>query len=223
MRKAYWIAFLLLYLKGLPLNAQLSDQRRESTRDGLPTHHSVLFGGGLMLPCVEANRNDFFNINGNRAGYNLAAEGRYYLTPFFGLGLQYDYLNATRLPDKMHVHFVRPTCIIRFLMDEGNRSLYLSAGIGYMNYQERLYERRDQIGEVFRKDYCGISFGLGYEFRIAQGFSGVFKIDVLTADWVANPDARLFNPDDYDDGVNHSWFKNNITFFNLGFALQIGR
>ncbi len=53
--------------------------------------------------------------------------------------------------------------------------------------------------------------------------SGVLRLDMLTADWVANPDARLFNTDDYDDGIDHSWFKNNITFFNLGFALQFGR
>ena len=33
-----------------------------------------------------------------------------------------------------------------------------------------------------------------------------------------NPDKRLFNPDGYDDGVNHHWFKNDIIFFNLGFA-----
>ena len=26
-----------------------------------------------------------------------------------------------------------------------------------------------------------------------------------------------------NNGVDHSWFKNNITFFNLGFALQFGR
>jgi hypothetical protein len=52
--------------------------------------------------------------------------------------------------------------------------------------------------------------------------SGVLRLDMLTADWVANPDARLFNTDDYDDGIDHSWFKNNITFFNLGFALQLG-
>lgn len=51
----------------------------------------------------------------------------------------------------------------------------------------------------------------------------MIRCDFLTADWFANPDARLYNTDGYDDGVDHSWFKNNITFFNLGFSLQFGR
>ena len=51
----------------------------------------------------------------------------------------------------------------------------------------------------------------------------MIRCDFLTADWFANPDARLYNTDGYDDGVDHSWFKNNITFLNLGFALQFGR
>lgn len=68
-----------------------------------------------------------------------------------------------------------------------------------------------------------ITFAAGYEFRISRKLSGMIRCDFLTADWFANPDARLYNTDGYDDGVDHSWFKNNITFFNLGFALQFGR
>lgn len=206
----------------------LSAQNFRATENGnnskeLPTHYSFLAGGGWMFPAVKANKNDFFNANGNRTGYHLTAEGRYYPTPFVGLGLQYDYLNAVRLPDKMHVHFIHPTALIRYLMDESTKSLYLSIGIGYLNYQERVYGPAGRNGQVFSKSYCGISFGVGYEFLIAKNLSGVFKIDIPTTDWVANPDARLSNTDGYDDGVNHSWFKNNITFFNLGFALQFGQ
>ena len=121
-------------------------------QDLLPQEFSVSLGGGLTLPYVDGNRNDFFNKNGNRAGYNLTTEG--------------------------------------FLFNRG---------------------------------YCGLSIGMGYEFYISKKISGVFRADILTADWFANPDARLYNPDDYDDGIDHSWFKNNITFFNIGFAIQFGR
>ena len=40
-------------------------------QDLLPQEFSVSLGGGLTLPYVDGNRNDFFNKNGNRAGYNL--------------------------------------------------------------------------------------------------------------------------------------------------------
>ena len=101
--------------------------------------------------------------------------------------------------------------------------LFLWFGIGYMNYQERTYKRGERNGHLFHKGYCGITFAAGYEFRISRKLSGMIRCDFLTADWFANPDARLYNTDGYDDGVDHSWFKNNITFFNLGFALQFGR
>lgn len=218
------IIITIICLSSSTLNAQgFRTTQKENNVKELPTHYSFLVGGGLMLPLVRANKNDFFNANGNRTGYNLNAEGRYYLTPFIGLGLQYDYLNAVRLPDKMHVHFIHPTALVRYLMDENTRSLYLSIGIGYLNYQERVYGPAGRNGQVFSKSYCGISFGLGYEFPIAKNISGVFKIDIPTTDWVANPNARLYNPNNYDDGESHTWFKNNITFFNLGFALQFGQ
>ena len=54
----------------------------------LPQNYSIIFGGGVSLPHVEGNRNDFFSRNGNRVGYDLMAEGRYYITPLFAVGLQ---------------------------------------------------------------------------------------------------------------------------------------
>ena len=161
-------------------------------QDNLPQNFSISLGGGVTLPRVEGNRNDFFSKNGDRAGYNLMTEGRYYFMPNFALGLQYDYLRVARLPDKMHLHYIHPNITYRYLWSEGNQGAFLS-------------------------------FGMGYEFYITKKLSGVFRADILTADWFANPDARLSNPYDYDDGIDHSWFKNNVTFFNLGFAIQFGR
>lgn len=189
----------------------------------LPQEYSVIIGGGISLPHVEGNRNDFFSKNGNRTGYDLMTEGRYYFTPQFALGLQYDYLRMARLPDKAHLHYIRPNITLRQLWSNGNQGVFLSFGIGYMNYQERTYKRGERSGHRFQRGYCGISLGVGYEFRITRKLSGMFRADMLTADWFANPDARLYNTDGYDDGVDHSWFKNNITFFNLGFALQFGK
>ena len=128
-----------------------------------------------------------------------------------------------RLPDKMHLHYIHPNITYRYLWSEGNQGAFLSFGIGYMNYQERTYQRGERNGISFQRGYCGLSFGMGYEFYITKKLSGVFRADILTADWFANPDARLSNPYDYDDGIDHSWFKNNVTFFNLGFAIQFGR
>ena len=49
----------------------------------LPQNYSIILGGGVSLPHVEGNRNDFFSKNGNRVGYDLMTEGRYYITPLF--------------------------------------------------------------------------------------------------------------------------------------------
>lgn len=133
-------------------------------------------------------------------------EGRYYFMPNFALGLQYDYLRVARLPDKMHLHYIHPNITYRYLWSEGNQGAFLSFGIGYMNYQERTYQRGERNGISFQRGYCGLSFGMGYEFYITKKLSGVFRADILTADWL-QPDARLSNPYDYDDGIDHSWFK----------------
>ena len=80
--------FLLLCLSLLPIGATGLLAQSEC----LPQNYSIIFGGGVSLPHVEGNRNDFFSKNGNRVGYDLMTEGRYYITPLFAAGLQYDYL-----------------------------------------------------------------------------------------------------------------------------------
>lgn len=214
------LIILFLFFLGAGGTGQLKAQS-----ECLPQQYSFIVGGGVMLPVVEGNKNDFFNKNGNRVGYDLMAEGRYYLTPTFAVGGQYDYLRAAHLPDKVHVHFIRPEVLLRGLWSNGNQGAFFSLGIGYMDYQERTYTRGNRIGNMFQRGYCGISFAAGYEFRISRKVSGMLRADMLTADWFVNPDARLYNPhgDNYDDGVSHSWFKSHITFFNIGFALQFGR
>ena len=90
-------------------------------QDRLPQDFSISLGGGLTLPYVDGNRNDFFNKNGNRAGYNLTTEGRYYFMPNFALGLQYDYLRIAHSPDKMHLHYIHPNITYRYLWSNGNQ------------------------------------------------------------------------------------------------------
>lgn len=189
----------------------------------LPQDFSIAIGGGLAVPSVDGNKNDFFSKHGNRLGYDLMLDTRYYLTPDVSLGVQYDYVRTAKKPDKMHVHFIRPTITLRHLWSNDKQGAFLSLGIGYMDYRERTYEGRNNDELFFQKGYCALSLALGYEFAISKNLSGVLRADVLTADWFANPDARLFNPDGYDDGIDHHWFKNNITFLNIGFAIQIGK
>lgn len=214
MKRFIILLFILLGCNGARLYAQ---------SEGLPQAYGIVLGGGLAIPHVEGNRNDFFNNNGNRLGYNLMTEGRYYFAPQFALGLQYSYLRTAHLPDKMHMHYVCPEIIFRPLFNNGRQGAFLSLGIGYMDYQERTYQRGSKNGHSYQKGYCGLSFGVGYEFSIAGKLSGMLRADVQTADWFVNPDGRLFNPDGYDDGRNHNWFKNNISFINIGFAIQIGQ
>lgn len=90
-------------------------------QDYLPQIYSISLGGGVSVPHVEGNLNDFFAKNGDRAGYDLMLEGRYYFTPSFASGIQYDYLRMARLPDKMHLHFIRPNITYRYLWSNGNQ------------------------------------------------------------------------------------------------------
>lgn len=115
--------FLLLCLSLLPIGATGLLAQSEC----LPQNYSIIFGGGVSLPHVEGNRNDFFSKNGNRVGYDLMTEGRYYITPLFAAGLQYDYLRMARLPDKAHLHCIRPNITYRPLWSNGNQGLFLSA------------------------------------------------------------------------------------------------
>ena len=71
--------FLLLCLSLLTIGATGLLAQSEC----LPQNYSITFGGGVSLPHVEGNRNDFFSKNGNRVGYALMTDGRYYITPLF--------------------------------------------------------------------------------------------------------------------------------------------
>lgn len=124
-------------------------------QDYLPQTFSVAVAGGLTLPHVEGNCNDFFSKNGDHAGYDLMLEGRYYFTPNFALGVQYDYLRIADLPDKMHLHYARPTITFRHLWSNGNQGAFLLFGIGYMNYQERTYQQGNRYGHLFKEDIAG--------------------------------------------------------------------
>ena len=77
--------FLLLCLSLLPIGATGLLAQSEC----LPQNYSIIFGGGVSLPHVEGNRNDFFSKNGNRVGYDLmkkaATTSRPYLPQDFNM------------------------------------------------------------------------------------------------------------------------------------------
>ena len=79
---------------------------------------------------------------------SLTTEGRYYFMPNFALGLQYDYLRIAHSPDKMHLHYIHPNITYRYLWSNGNQGVFLSFGIGYMNYEERTYQRNTKIEDI---------------------------------------------------------------------------
>ena len=60
--------FLLLCLSLLPIGATGLLAQSEC----LPQNYSIIFGGGVSLPHVEGNRNDFFSKNG-KSGWQWEA------------------------------------------------------------------------------------------------------------------------------------------------------
>lgn len=81
-------------------------------QDYLPQNYSLIFGGGLALSAVEGNKNDFFSKNGDRPGYALMAEGRYYVTPNLALGAQYDYLRAACIIRSIATQYFSPNSLL---------------------------------------------------------------------------------------------------------------
>lgn len=213
MRKLLFF-FLLISLSQASLFAQST----------LPEKYGIIVGGGVSFPRVDCNNNDFFNKNGNHIGYNLSTEARFYFEDYIALGFKYDYIRSSKYNDKMHVNFIAPEVVLRYNFSDSRNGIFISLAPGYMDYEERIYDGYNVRGHNYEKGYFAFDIALGYEFVIAKGFNGMLKMDCLTADWGLNPNRRLYNPDpDYDDGEDHSWFKNNITFLNLGFAIQFGK
>ena len=196
-----------------------------NAQNELPSKFGLILGGGISMPLVDGNNNDFMSIHENRAGYIISAETRFYLSSAVALGFKYDYVRSSKYKDKMHVNFLAPEVVFRYNFNNGKSGVFFSIAPGYMNYEERMYDSRGSLDHNFQKGYFAADFALGYQFTASKSVNGMFKLNVLTADWGVNPDARLFNPDPdgYDDGEYHGWFKNNITFISLGFAIEIGK
>ena len=205
---------LLLIISGLTsINAQ----------SHLPEKYGIVLGGGIGIPIIDSYDNSEYE-NWNRPGYLLSAEARLHFTENVACGFKYDYIRSKKGDNKMHVNFIAPEIVLRYNFDDSKKGVYFSIAPGYMDYEQKLYISGSRYGQNYQKGYFAIDFGLGYEFNMYRNVNGIFKLNFLTADWGVNPNGRLFNPDpDYDDGENHNWFKNDITFINLGFALQFGK
>lgn len=202
----------------------------------LPEKFAIIAGGGVSFPYVKQYDYDFYWKYGDRAGYNLLAEARYYFTGedelALGIGLGFDYISHTSHGDKQLTYFGRPEFILRFALDDDNKSaLFCNLGAGLMHYEEDMdpiieaankYERT--YGHELHRNYFGVGVGIGYEFAIAKGFGAMVRFDYSCAGIFWNNKARLIdiygNP--YDD-PEHKWLKSRLQFFNLSFALQFGQ
>ena len=149
--------------------------------------------------------------------------------PNFALGLQYDYLRVARLPDKMHLHYIHPNITYRYLWSEGNQGAFLSFGIGYMNYQERTYQRGERNGRIlFSERLLRSNFEWGLRVLILpRNYPTSVSCRYTHSRLVCKP-RRMSFPMDYDywmHGIRpHSWFKNNVKYLLLlGFAIHFGR
>lgn len=224
---------ILKPLYALILSACITNVSAQS----VPEKYSIGLGGAASFSSARTGaQHSFFEKNGNRIGYALNLDSRYYLAEWAAVGMQYDYCNMQKNDDKVHVHFIRPALTLRYVMNRD--ALTFSLGIGYFNYQDRVrFQSNDYrlYSNKTSKGYCGLSFGIGYDFAISNSLGGNVHLDFLTANWFVNDDFRLYNPDKigcddeyeycdkYDDGVNHHLFKNNLTFINLGFNIVFGK
>ena len=201
----------------------------------LPSKFAIIAGGGMSFPYVKQYDYDFYAKYGDRGGYNLLAEGRYYFTNedelALGVGLAFDYMNHNAHGDKQHTYFGRPEFVIRLSLDDDDKNaLFMTLGAGLMHYEEKMapiigasnnYEK--QYGHEFHRNYFGFGSGLGYEFAIAKGFGGMIRFDYNCAGIFWSSRVRLFdvygNP--YDNG-EYQWLRSRLQFFNVSFALQFG-
>ena len=202
----------------------------------LPEKFAIIAGGGVSFPYVKQYDYDFYAKYGDRAGFNLLAEGRYYFTnenPLaLGVGLGFDYINHSAHGEKQNVYFGHPEFILRFAIDDDDKSaLFCTLGAGLMHYEEKMdpfpdssntYEKR--FGHEFHRNYCGFGIGVGYEFDLAKGIGAMIRFDYSCAGIFWNNKARLVdiygNP--YDD-AEHKWLKSRLQFFNLSLALEFGQ
>ena len=96
----------------------------------LPELYSIGVGGGLSASAAKTNASySFFEKNGNRLGYNLNMDSRFYFCEWFALGLQYDYNNIQKGKDKAHVHFVRPALTLRYVLNRSSTSALVCSTI----------------------------------------------------------------------------------------------
>lgn len=206
-----------------------------ATQAQLPQKFAIIAGGGASFPYVKAYEYDFYAKYGNRTGYNLLAEARYFFRNedqvALGVGLQFDYINNNAHEDKLHAYFGRPEFILRLALDDDEKqALFVSIGAGLMHYEEKMnpileaqnkYERT--YGHHFHRNYFAVGAGVGFEFAITKGFGGMVRFDYSASGIFVNQRARLIDiyGDAYDD-AEHKWLKSRMQFFNLSFALQFG-
>lgn len=201
----------------------------------LPEKFAIIAGGGVSFPYVKQYEYDFYSKYGDRPGYNLLAEARYYFSNddqlALGVGVGFDFMSHTRHGDKQNVYFGRPEFVIRLALDDDETdALFFNLGAGLMHYEEKMSPIADaenkfekQYGHVFHRNYFGFGIGLGYEFALTKGVGAMVRFDYDCAGIFWNDRARLIdiygNP--YDDS-QHKWLKSRLQFFNLSLALEFG-
>ena len=206
----------------LPAAALLTLPTKAAAQDThIPCKFAVAIGGGLSLPDVNAGYNTFFCDHPHRAGLSLTGDATYYINKNVGVGMQYNRSQFKAMGDKASINFIAPKGTLRYVDDNGKQGVFASLGLGLLNYHERMYNTRIpdmRSHSKYTKNYFAADISLGYEFAILPGVSGMIRGDVITADWFFNPNYRYSD----DEGEDNQMFKNNITIFNLSFALSFG-
>lgn len=186
----------------------------------LPLENSFSFGGGIAGGITEC-KGDYLDVTGNPVCYYLGAEFRHYFIPAVAVGATYTYVGSNKYHNKMRSHYIAPALTLRLLTANEKQGFWISGGIGYLHYSDKLQDRKYGIS-TFNQGYFAVSFGLGYEFALAASLGMHFKLDFILADWHSNPDYApkwsRYDPDEYQ-----SMFNNNLSYITFGISFVFGK
>lgn len=191
---------------------------------------SLTLSGGMGL--ATKGKNSFTSNHSNTSIFFGTAAYHYQLSSPVAVGLSYKYIASHSGRDLLRCHFVGPDLKLRYLMDDGQQSLFLSVAPGYLHYADRVWDKKKR-GIAFNHSYFAADFDFGYEFAISHKLSMQIHADVLTGRWGSNPNYRLI-PDDVhyyidENGNMQSYHEPNYMFepslvfiaLNLGIAYTL--
>ena len=179
----------------------------------LPQKNSFSLGGGLMWGMSEG-KGDFQDVAGTPTCGNFGLEYRHYPVPNIGLGVAYNHLWGNKNDNSLSCNFIAPTLTARWLWAENKQGVWLTVGMGYLNYKDDL-----MMYGSFSKGYFAASLHLGYEFAVGKGVGMQIRADIHMADFKDNG-YRSCCYGDYNFADNYD---SALTYFSVGMALVFGK